>query len=211
MYRIPKIGSLFRAFLIPLGAAVAVSAVVASELAGAGAVFTTNQNGTFVNGNVYDDPNEPYLNGGPRANAKSCTAAGLPDGDYYFQVTDPSGSELLSTDDLDMHRRVSVFGGMITSYSGGHGTGLGRCGDVTVQLFPFLATSNPGDEYKVWMTAVGDYDPAGNGAFGFLPQFSKTDNFKVEVAAVIDTDGDGIPDVDDNCPDEYDPSNTCYF
>ena len=60
-----------------------------------GAIFTTNVDGVFVNGNVYDAPDEVYLNGGPRANG-NCTAAGLPDGVYYFQVTDPSGRMLLS-------------------------------------------------------------------------------------------------------------------
>jgi len=70
-----------------------------------GAIFTTDTNGTFVNANVYDDPTDVYLNGGPRANAP-CTAAGLPDGDYYFQVTDPSGTVLLSADDGFIESRI---------------------------------------------------------------------------------------------------------
>jgi len=44
-----------------------------------------------------------------------------------------------------------------------------------VQLSPYLDTPNPGHEYKVWMTPVGDYIALG----GFHPSRSKTDNFKV--------------------------------
>jgi hypothetical protein len=185
----------------------ALCAVIAAQGPVTGAIFTTNADGTFVNGNVYDDAQDPYINGGPRANAKSCTAPGLPNGDYYFQVTDPSGSTLLSSDDIE-NRRVTVSGGLISAYGGNHSTGSGRCGDVTVRLFPFSATPNEGGEYKVWMTPVASYS-AGSGAFGFLPQSSKTDNFKVTPAAQ-DTDGDGIPDVDDKCPTLYDPTNVCY-
>lgn len=186
-----------------------VLAVGAGVLAqgGSGAVFTTDINGTFVNANVYDDRNEPYLNGGPRANAV-CSSAGLPNGDYYFQVTDPSGDVLLSEDDLE-NRRVTVAGGNIVLSSGTHATGVGRCGDLTVQLFPFLETPNEGGQYKVWMTPVSSYRD-GQGSHGFLPKNSKTDNFKVTPAAGgEDSDGDGIPDDSDNCPLRYDPTNVC--
>ena len=44
-----------------------------------------------------------------------------------------------------------------------------------MQLSPYLDTPNPGHEYKVWMTPVGDYIALG----GFHPSRSKTDNFKV--------------------------------
>src|SRR5512132_4095786 len=60
-----------------------------------GAIFTTIIDGTAVNHNIYDRKEDVYLNGGPQPNAP-CTEAGLPDGDYYFQVTDPSGKVLLS-------------------------------------------------------------------------------------------------------------------
>jgi hypothetical protein len=186
---------------------IGVSAAIGAQGPVTGAVFTTNRTGTFVNGNVYDDAHGPYLNGGPRPNSGNCTAAGLANGDYYFQVTDPSGSELLSTDTLDSQRRFTVTGGIITAYAGGHATGTGRCGDTTIQLFPFEATSNAGGEYKVWVTPVDRY-LAGSGVFGFIHRYTKTDNFKV--AALTDSDGDGIPDADDNCPFFYDPSNACY-
>jgi hypothetical protein len=92
-----------------------------------GAIFTTAMNSSFVNGNVYDSKEEVYLNGGPRPNAP-CSAAGLPDGHYYFQVTDPSGSVLLSSDDIGL-RQVYIGGGVIVAVSG-HATGFGKCKDT---------------------------------------------------------------------------------
>lgn len=185
-----------------------------------GAIFTTDQNSTFVNGNVYDTATDVYLNGGPRPNAP-CSAAGLPDGDYYFQVTDPSGKVLLSYDFVDgsnspivdiNERKVNVTNGLMTIYRGTtRNTGIGKCsGAITVQLFPYLRTPNPGGEYKVWMTPVSDYacgtvsdqQQCTTGFFGFIPSKSKTDNFKV-----IDYDGNGIPDSEDACPDGNYPSN----
>ena len=55
-----------------------------------GAIWTSNQKGDVVNGNVYKSESAVYLNGGPGPNTP-CTQSGLPDGNYYFQVTDPSG------------------------------------------------------------------------------------------------------------------------
>src|SRR3954466_8538482 len=62
-----------------------------------GAVFTTTANGSRVNANIYPSKSAVYLDGGPGNNAPA-KAAALPAGDYYFQVTDPSGKVLLSTD-----------------------------------------------------------------------------------------------------------------
>jgi hypothetical protein len=175
-----------------------------------GAIFTTDANSNYVDANVYDFGEDVYINGGPRPNAP-CTSAGLPDGDYYFQVTDPSGAMLLSTDAIT-NRRVTVSGGLIVAHSGTHGIGFGKChsingANITVQLAPFALTPNPGGEYKAWMTKVADYNTYG----GFTPSKSKTDNFKVipPLSDNTDTDGDGIPDSQDLCPDFYDPTNVC--
>jgi hypothetical protein len=76
-----------------------------------GAIYTTTSTGTTVNGNLYDAKTGVYLNGGPQ-NSKD---AGLvPDGSYYFQVTDPSGAVLLSADDVSC-RQVVVSNGRIVS------------------------------------------------------------------------------------------------
>jgi hypothetical protein len=78
----------------------------------AGAIFTTTPDGTIVNENVrYEDKRDVYLDGGPPPNAPAW-AAGLPDGTYVFQVTDPSGKFLLSEDPAKC-RLVRVAGGVI--------------------------------------------------------------------------------------------------
>jgi hypothetical protein len=63
-----------------------------------GAIFTTDPAGTIVNENVwYENKSEVYLDGGSPPNAP-VTSAGLPEGLYVFQITDPSGKYLLSQD-----------------------------------------------------------------------------------------------------------------
>ena len=57
----------------------------------------------------------------------------LSDGLYYFQVTDPTGLELLSTDSV-AERAVMVRGGVLSSYEGTtHATGeVSACGSRAV-------------------------------------------------------------------------------
>ena len=160
-----------------------------------GAIFTTDITGARVNQNLYSakcGPSGVYLDGGPGPNAPP-TAAGLPDGDYFFQVTDPSGKKLLSTDPV-ADRKVTVSGGLFVS-AVNHQTfpNTGGSGGVNVELcspvdVPFLDTPNPGGVYKVWVTPTADYvgdpanvdNPCGNGcSHGFVHAASKTDNFKV--------------------------------
>ena len=79
-----------------------------------GAIFTTTPDGAIVNENVhYDQKIEVYLDGGPGPHAPQ-NAAGLPDGDYVFQVTDPSGGVLLS-EDASVCRVLRVDGGVIVA------------------------------------------------------------------------------------------------
>jgi hypothetical protein len=164
---------------------VCVVAGNASAAQVSGAIFTTLIDGSAVNHNIYDAKEDVYLNGGPNSPSAPCTAAGLPDGDYYFQVTDPSGKIVLSTDSL-ADRKVRVQGGIIKAYLGStHHTGSGKCGSVTVRLYPFNDTPNPGGEYKAWMQSVVGFKE-------FLPSRSKTDNFKAP--GDVDSDGDGLTD-----------------
>ncbi len=174
-------------------------ALVATLRAGppAGAIFTTNYNGTEVNANIYPTKEAVYLDGGPGINAPQ-GAAGLDDGTYVFQVTDPSGKTLLSTDPAGC-RLFEVDNGIIVgivvdaSCTAPHNTGLDvDHGATTVQLMPYNDTPNPGGEYKVWVTPLSNYacntqlgkvDCTGGRikgvAHGFVPKYSKTDNFKV--------------------------------
>jgi len=179
-----------------------------------GAIFTTVADGSEVNANIYPSKEAVYLDGGPGPGAPQ-TAAGLDDGRYVFQVTDPSGKRLLSTDAARC-RQFDVANGIITNVVATgcqHITGVDvDHGAVTVQLMPYNDTPNPGGVYKVWATLAVNYRcslnvvdcgyKAGQNVHGFSPSDSKTDNFKVKakVAQEIDTrffadtNGNNYPD-----------------
>jgi hypothetical protein len=161
-----------------------------------GAIYTTTSTGTTVNGNIYVAKSDVYLSGGPQ----NKNGPGLgPDGIYYFQVTDPSGAVLLSTDDITC-RQVVVTGGRVVGVPSGAppstcttglfhaiGTQNDANGSLPVQLIPYMDTPNPGGEYKAWMTPVGDYGEAclaSHVSNGFCDKDSKTDNFKVRTPGV---------------------------
>lgn len=161
-----------------------------------GAIFTTTKDGSKVDANIYEDCRDVYLNGGPKKGGPA-----LPEGDYYFMVTSPSGgppSTLLSSDSV-ARRKVHVdSSGEFSAYLGGtHDTGTDTSdGSVTVQLWPFAKTPNPGNEYKAWLTPVDKYSP-GDGTFGFIHRWSKTDNFKCKPPV----QGDAGPPPDTGTPD----------
>ncbi|HLZ50395.1 MAG TPA: hypothetical protein VKP61_06585 [Candidatus Acidoferrum sp.] len=166
-----------------------------------GALFTTDVNGNPVNQNIYPSKDAVYINGGPPPGAP-LGAAGLPAGTYVFQVTDPSGKSLLSTDAARCRQLVVGTSGVITGVvpAGGceHATGLSVDNEVTVQLIPYLNTPNNGGEYKAWVTPVQNYldgcatlgvnngldvvdcGITGGDFHGFVPAHCKTDNFKVK-------------------------------
>ncbi len=189
--------------VLAVAALLTAATVPARAHQSSGAIFTTLPDGSAVNFNIYASKDDVYLDGGPGQNAPQ-TAAGLDDGVYVFQVTDPSGKTLLSTD-VAACRRVVVSGGVITGLlttSPGCATPHLTGTDVdwsatTVQLMPFDDTPNNGNEYKAWMTYVEDYLTAcaANGVpdglnvvdcglgrrgnfHGFMGRHSKTDNFK---------------------------------
>jgi hypothetical protein len=150
-----------------------------------------------VNANLDDFKTDVYLNGGARPNAP-CTAAGLPNGIYYFQFTDPpEGTPLHDLSDPITDRRVKVAGGVIVEYLGTNTdrfTGMqpGKCpNSIIVPLLPFADTPNQSGEYQVWMTLTDFYDPM-QGFHGFIPSKSKTDNFKVVPPNEIVCPGDPL-------------------
>lgn len=188
-----------------------VSTISSAQLSGA--IFTTLADGTRVNANIYAAKTDVYLDGGP-GNGAPINAAALPNGDYYFQVTDPSGRFLLSTDAITC-RRFTVDGGIITSVaaSGGcaHATGVDADHHaVTVQLMPYLDTPNPGGEYKAWVTRVGDYDVSAK-FFGFRPSESKTDNFKIRTVEAEHYCGDGVVDAGEECDGGANCDASCHI
>jgi len=182
------------ALIIVTAASIALRASAPS-----GAIFTTVFNGTEVNYNIYQAKEDVYLDGGPGPGAPQ-HAAGLDAGIYVFQVTDPSGKTLLSTDPAGC-RLITINDGIITGLASDpsytctapHKTDndVDHPPAKTVQLMPYNDTPNPGGEYKVWVTMLADYSCANNlalvdcgpkrqgNAHGFVPRHSKTDNFKV--------------------------------
>ena len=198
-----------RAVVVMLaGAALLAMAPPVLAHAPSGAIFTTTVNGSEVNYNQFPAKPDVYLDGGPGPGAPQ-SAAGLDDGTYVFQVTDPSGKELLSTDPARC-RQFVVTGGIITSVVATgceHFTGTDIDHNAkTVQLIPYNDTPNPGGVYKVWVVRVEDYllgcselgvsngldvvDPGRNpgNSHGFIPAHCKTDNFKVGKQPVVEID-----------------------
>ncbi|MBA2381949.1 MAG: hypothetical protein H0V73_07550, partial [Chloroflexi bacterium] len=169
------------------GALVGPTAGIASAAPLNGAIWTSLEDGSSVNANIYDAKEDVYLNGGPQ----NCgNGNGLPDGDYYFQVTDPSGADLLSTDAIKF-RQVQVVNGVIDGVSGdgNHLEGTTGCnGGTPVQLMPFDDTPNNGGEYSLDLAPIAavaacdGFDE--NLPFNFLDcnTESKNDNFKVRQA-----------------------------
>jgi cysteine-rich repeat protein len=180
-----------------------VESVVTSSASVDGAIYTSLFDGSRVNANIYQLKADVYLDGGPGPNAPS-SAGALPAGDYCFQVTEPPGKSLLSTDP-DTCRRFTVSNdGVIVSVaiSGGcaHATGNdldygvppNNLGAITVQLIPYSDTPNNGGEYKAWVT------PLVNGVCDFTSSATKTDNFKVRGLPKC---GDGKLDAGEECDD----------
>src|SRR5512134_966486 len=145
------------ALVVALAVGVAVAAAPLP-----GAIFTTDVGGS-VNINIYDSKEAVYLNGGPAHPG----AAGLPDGYYYVQVTTPDGDLLGTSVGCTTETPVHVTDGEF---------------DEVYQLWAIVCkasddtqgyddTTNPGGEYKVWVSTVGTFDN----------NSSKTDNFKVDL------------------------------
>ncbi|MDH5483250.1 MAG: hypothetical protein OEY22_10320 [Candidatus Bathyarchaeota archaeon] len=132
-----------------------------------GAIWTTDPRGEQVNGNLYSNPRDVYLVGGPH----KAGALDFAQGWYCFQVTDPSGN-LLSTDGDEDRRFFVNSEGRITQ-AVNHRLKIVN-GKGIVQLWPFQYSPKNGGEYKVWVTSETSYN-----IFGFIPSLCKTDNFKV--------------------------------
>jgi hypothetical protein len=145
------------------GDVVVTKAALATSLQVSGAIFTTDSTCSSTNGNLFPSKQDVYLDGGPRR----IGSAGLPKGDYYVKVTDPSGAMLLGQTPT-ASVMVDASGNIIGCYQ--------LWAILTPDGLPgplnpgsYLTTDNPGGEYKVWLSE----DPT------FPPNRTKTDNFKV--------------------------------
>ncbi|MGJ0516469.1 MAG: SdrD B-like domain-containing protein [Methylomicrobium sp.] len=207
-----------------LAAGLLGSAVTAQ--AAPGAIWTSLKSGESVNANLYTAKCGDlgvWLNGGPN---NSSGGAGLPPGTYVFQVTDPSGATLLSSDEA-IHRQALVdsTGYIVGTFGPGHDVsdldGIPG-GPAAIELCPFDNTPNNGGEYKVWLTPVGDFTGVGEcsldytqeqlksglckGNFGFVGGHIKTDNFKAP-DEVPECTADTSHEADPDCYCEYHPDD----
>ncbi len=160
---------------IVVGCALLVAST--SAMAFSGAVYTTKEGCTRVNHNIYDSKADVYLSGGPGPGTGD-----IESGNYYVQVTTPDGTVLGKTNDP-----VPVTSGNCTrlieilyTASSGH----------TVKGYD--NTTNPGGEYKMWVSNVPD----------FQHSETKTDNFKVRNSCVTRPTPSVTLAI--NCPDDDD-------
>jgi len=162
-----------------------------------GAIFTTDVNCNGTDLNIYASKADVYIDGGPAHTG----AAGLPQGEYYVQVTEPDGTllgtSIGTTDETPVV--VNSAGEFVQCY---------KLMDIVRRAsnpgpFPvapdgFDDTTNPGGEYKVWVSRVSN----------FANDDTKTDNFKVangttveqgllKVIKFYDTNTNGIKDPTD--------------
>jgi hypothetical protein len=210
------------ASLVTRTAAMAVLLICAGAAHGqvSGAIFTTVQDGTTVDGNIYENGQDVYLNGGPQ----NTSSAGLDNGIYYFQVTTPNGRTLLSTTNA-RDRMVLVENGRLSKRVDSTGTELDPItvhfygtanaanGSKPVQLWPFDPTTNNGGEYKAWLIKADpsvtiDEDDAR--VLHFTNRLAKTDNFKIREAGgppqgLIDLSGRKFYDRNFNGIDDNEP------
>lgn len=154
--RIIALSSALALVCVAVGISIATAAQPVS-----GAIFTSDEACTGVNLNIYANKGDVYVDGGPAHPG----AAGLPDGNYYVQVTDPSGATVLGKSSTAV---VSVSGGefaqcyQLADIVDSAGSGF------TAKSYD--DTPNAGGEYKVWIST----DPS------FTNSETKTDNFKVK-------------------------------
>lgn len=134
---------------------------------------------------VFAGKDEVFFTAGPTAAGCALTQF-VNDGRYYFQVTELSGTRLLSTDPVT-ERVVTVRNGVILSADGpahGHATAdRGPCGGLSVGLAPFADAGNRDADYLLWLTPVASLVTTGCGAgcfHGFRPEASLTTSFRVE-------------------------------
>jgi len=149
-----------------------------------GAIFTTDSTCTGVDLNIYGDKDDVYIDGGPTHPG----AAGLPDGSYCVQVTDPSGQTVLGKSDPGA---VTVSGGeFVDCYQL---SAILKTASSGFTVAGYDDTPNPGGEYKVWVSTDCNFDN----------NSTKTDNFQVKqecerasvsVTTFYDTNTNGVRD-----------------
>ncbi len=155
-----------------------------------GAIFTTNSLCDGTNVNIFTSKADVYVDGGPVHEG----AAGLPNGAYYIQVTEPDGTLLGTSVGSPTPTPVHVTNGEFdVCYQLADVVYLPN--DLTTK--GYNTTTNGGGEYKVWVSTGPDFSGGE----------TKTDNFKVQpevtagqldVIKFYDANANGVND--DNQP-----------
>jgi rRNA maturation protein Nop10 len=154
-----------------------------------GAIGTVGAGSPALPQQVFGHRGDVFLAAGPATTPCRFTDY-VPDGKYYFQVTDSSGTVLLSTDPVS-ERAVTVKGGVIFAYNGTtHVTdGHTACGSLAVSVMPYADAGSQKAAYVVWLTAAANFEGSatavdnicGAGCFhGFHTDLSRTYGFRVE-------------------------------
>ena len=125
-----------------------------------GAIFTTSASCDGTNLNIFTSKTDVYVDGGPAHEG----AAGLPDGFYYIQVTEPGGTLLGTSIGSANPTPVHVTNGEFDQCYQLEAVVI-KASDSTPG---YDDTTNGGGEYKVWVSPNADFSN------------SKTDNFKVK-------------------------------
>lgn len=162
--------SRYRFVIFGMGMIIAAAMVTSVALMASlqGAIFTTDATCTGTDLNIYASKDDVYINGGPA----HVGSAGLPAGEYYVQVTEPNGdllgTSIGTTDETPVV--VNANGEFAQCYQ--LSAILRRAsnpGPFPVAPDGYDDTTNPGGEYKVWVSRVSN----------FANDDTKTDNFKV--------------------------------
>lgn len=120
---VSKIKSRTIIVLFTLAAMSAASVYVFQNKASAaglkGSIFTTTFDGQTVNENSYSSKDAVYISGGPQ----NTNSNGLPDGTYYFQVTDDPGGYWEQTAPLPNDEGIRSYSGTVTGDQSGFNFG----------------------------------------------------------------------------------------
>lgn len=190
---------------------VAIGAILTFSAAAQSPGSITPSDITGQPSNIFLQPGEVHIIGGPRAGAVN--PIGLEDGLYYYQVTDLSGETLLSAEPI-ADRWAEVSGGRFVASSkyphGFVGAPFGPGGSLLVPVSPFFP--DPTGEYRVWFIGQEAYEEGGP-QNGFEAIRSKSATF------IVSPDGLPVPAQTEICGfiyydftesgdiDQFDPGN----
>jgi hypothetical protein len=174
-----KSGVLFAILLVTL-----VAAPAEAQLAGA--IFTTESACDGTNVNIFPSKEDVYLDGGPLHEG----AAGLPNGEYYVQVTEPNGTLLgTSIGSADETPALVVGGEFAVCYQ--LSAILIKASDSSPG---YDTTTNGGGEYKVWISQTSTFDGGTNKTDNFKVDETEPDSGTLEVIKFYDANVNGIND-----------------